>query len=130
MFLMSPIKKINKKIKREKSFTKLYEELSNSIRSPILRKIKRIGRFFPRENGLVQMEVEDLSIRDLVYLKKEKEKIENLTQKISEEMNKEASGKGAIAIQLKEKLLGEWMLARQILKELREIEKEIEKKLK
>ncbi|MCD6412075.1 hypothetical protein J7K91_00080 [bacterium] len=128
MFLILNVKSnenINEKSEERRRLLELYEMLSRRIRNPLLLRLKRIGRFFPNFEKGKSLEVEDLSFREFSLLKEVKKDINNLTHQISEEISRTH-----INSTLREKILGEWMMARQIVKELEKVEEEVKEKIK
>ncbi len=103
----------------------LYEKLYKENRHPLLLRIKRIGKFFPQDlSGGPKIEVEELSLKEIAWIKEIRKKIESLTSQISDEIDEKLNHS------FREKLLGEWMMGKQIIKEIEEIEREILEKLK
>jgi len=103
----------------------LYEELYKENRHPLLLRIKRIGKFFPQDlSSEPKIEVEEFSLKEIAWIKEIRKKIESLISQISGEIDEKLNHS------LKKKLWGEWIMGRQITKEIKEIEREILEKLK
>jgi len=123
MFLILNVKK--NESKRKEILHNLYEKLYRENRHPLLLRIRRIGKFFPQElSSGPKIEIEELSLREIAWIKEIRKKIESLTSQISDEIDEKLNHS------FREKLLGEWMMGRQIIKEIKEIEREILEKLK
>lgn len=128
MFLVLNVKRNEneKTIDEErKRLLELYEMLSRRIRNPLLLRLKRIGRFFPNFEKGKSLEVEDLSFREFSILKELKNEINDLTHQISEQVSQIH-----VNSSIREKILGEWQMARQVVKEIEKIEKELKEKIK
>jgi len=127
MFLILNVKANHKKneSKRKEILHNLYEKLYRENRHPLLLRIRRIGKFFPQElSSGPKIEIEELSLREIAWIKEIRKKIESLTSQISDEIDEKLNHS------FREKLLGEWMMGKQIIKEIEEIEREILEKLK
>ena len=123
MFLILNVKK--NESKRKEILHNLYEKLYRENRHPLLLRIRRIGKFFPQElSSGPKIEIEELSLKEIAWIKEIRKKIESLTSQISDEIDEKLNHS------FREKLLGEWMMGRQIIKEIKEIEREILEKLK
>ena len=123
MFLILNVKK--NESKRKEILHNLYEKLYRENRHPLLLRIRRIGKFFPQElSSGPKIEIEELSLREIAWIKEIRKKIESLTSQISDEIDEKLNHS------FREKLLGEWMMGKQIIKEIEEIEREILEKLK
>jgi len=128
MFLILNVKanpRKNESKRKNEILHNLYERLYRENRHPLLLRIKRIGKFFPQDlSSGPKIEVEELSLKEIAWIKEIKKRIESLTSEISEQVNERLNHS------FREKLLGEWQMGRQIVKEIEEIEKEILKKIK
>ena len=130
MFLVLNVKSKNENKKNESTeerrrLIELYEMLARRIRNPLLLRLRRIGKFFPNFSKEKSIEIEDLSFKEFSILREIKNELNDLTHQISNEISRTQ-----VNSSLRQKILGEWQMGRQVIKEIEKIEKELKEKIK